>query len=120
MAEIVDHSAEIERELKRRIGLALEACGLTAEGYAKLNLTEKGRWTQATFVTASRIRQTGKRRCISEPTCTMLPISNMVQAAIQPSVASRPFKALWHAHISNQPLQIIKKNTVRFSALLST
>ena len=42
MAEIVDHSAEIECELKRRIGLALEACGLTAEGYAKLNLTEKG------------------------------------------------------------------------------
>ena len=42
MTEIRDHSAEIERELKRRIGLALEACGLTAEGYAKLNLTEKG------------------------------------------------------------------------------
>lgn len=42
MTEIIDHSAEIERELKMRIGLALEACGLTAEGYAKLNLTEKG------------------------------------------------------------------------------
>lgn len=41
MSEIIDHSAEIERKLKERAALALKACGLTAEGYAKLNLTEK-------------------------------------------------------------------------------
>lgn len=38
---VVDHSEEIARKLKERVAVALEACGLTAEGYAQLNLTEK-------------------------------------------------------------------------------